>query len=73
MPYRLDPRRRARQKIHEALNLGHRFALVTAAGQIVEAKREKRGLEFTHRFRPDLVLMDLNEMLTNALKEGKAK
>lgn len=68
--YKIDPARRRREKIHNALNQGHRFALCDKkSGKIIEASREKRQLEFTMRFRSDLVFVDLNEELAKLMAE----
>ena len=68
MPYRLDPKRKKRAAIHEALNQGFRFALVDPkTGKMVEKVRERWRLDFKMKFRPDLEFIDLDDELTRMM------
>lgn len=59
-----DPALKRREKWHNLLNKGHKFALMNEKGRIIESAREAKMLNLTLRFRPELSLVDVEKELS---------
>lgn len=65
--FKPDPLRAPRNRYHQLLNKGHRFALVeSSTGKITMSARRADTLKPFYHWRPDLTLVDVQEQL-NAL------
>lgn len=58
-----SPALKKRERWHNLLNKGHKFALIDDKTKVIDSAREKRALELTARFRPDLLMIDIADYL----------
>lgn len=70
MGYRVDPRIKARVRWNKVLDNGHHYALCMvgsdgAVGVILASARHRWEIERLGRFRPWLLVVNVDEMLAN--------
>lgn len=61
--FQKSPAIKKRERWHNLLNKGHKFALIDNKTKVIDSARDKRALALTQRFRPELTLIDIADYL----------